>query len=81
MGRLTRPVMEAGRGLTGQRGEGQQAGGRGQAGLGARQEPQPRPWEATSPYFQGVSKRLLISWLQSPSAVILEPPPTPQKKV
>ena len=25
------------------------------------------------------SKRLLISWLQSPSAVILEPPP-PQKK-
>ena len=24
------------------------------------------------------SKRLLISWLQSPSAVILEPPPTPK---
>lgn len=45
MGRLTRPVMEAGRGLTGQRGEGQQAGGRGQAGLGARREPQPRPRE------------------------------------
>ena len=27
------------------------------------------------------SKRLLISWLQSLSAVILEPPPTPPKKV
>ena len=27
------------------------------------------------------SKRLLISWLQSPSAVILEPPHPPQKKV
>ena len=25
------------------------------------------------------SKRLLISWLQSPSAVILKPPPAPQK--
>ena len=26
------------------------------------------------------SKRLLVSWLQSPSAMILEPTPTPQKK-
>ena len=30
--------------------------------------------------FHSRSKRLLISWLQSPSAVILEPPPRPRKK-
>ena len=30
--------------------------------------------------FSSKSKRLLLSWLQSPSAVILEPPAPPQKK-
>lgn len=45
MGRLTRPLMEARHGLTGPRGEGQRAGGREQAGLGTRREPQPHPRE------------------------------------
>ena len=45
MGRLTGPLMEARHGLTGLRGEGQRAGGLGQAGLGTWQEPQPHPRE------------------------------------